>query len=68
MDTTVVELTRGELLCRLEAGAQRRRGLSARDLLRLYRAGTLEEPCEVADLLALADLLPDDDPLFAAAA
>jgi hypothetical protein len=68
MDATVVELTREELLRRLEEGARRRRGVSARELLRLYRSGSLEEPCAVADLLALADLLPDDDPLLAVAA
>ena len=67
MATTTVELTREQILARLEAGAQRRRRLSARELLLRYRAGKLEEPCEVADLLALADLLPHSDPIFAAA-
>ncbi len=66
MEQTVLELTRNEILRRLEAGAGRRRGLSAHELLRLYRTGKLEEPCGVADLLALADLLPDNDPLLAA--
>ena len=65
MDRAVLELTRDDILQRLEAGAQRRRGLSAHELLRLYRTGKLEEPCGVADLLALADLLPDNDPLLA---
>lgn len=65
--TTIVELGRDEILTRLETGAQRRRGLSAKELVRRYRAGELEDPCEVADLLALADLLRDDDPLFVAA-
>jgi hypothetical protein len=64
----VLEVTRDDILARLESGARRRRGLSAADLLARYRAGSLDEPCEVADLLALADLLPADDPLFAAAA
>ena len=68
MEPTTIELTREDILRRLETGAWHRRGMSARDLLRLYRAGKLEDPCEVADLLALADLLPDDDPLFCAAA
>lgn len=65
--TNVVELTREDILKRLEDGAQRRRGLSARELVFRYRRGVLDEPCEVADLLALADLLREDDALFAAA-
>ncbi len=65
--TTILELKRDEILTRLERGAQRRRGLSAQELVCRYRVGKLEDPCEVADLLALADLLPDDDPLFVAA-
>ncbi len=65
--TTILELKRDEILARLETGARRRRGLSAQELVRRYHVGKLEDPCEVADLLALADLLPDDDPLFVAA-
>jgi hypothetical protein len=61
----VLELTREEILDRLERGAQRRRGITARDLVRSYRAGTLDDPGAVADLLALAYLLPEDDPIFA---
>jgi hypothetical protein len=41
--------------------------MSAAELFARYRDGSLDEPCDVADLLALADLLPADDPLFAAA-
>jgi len=66
MEQTVLELTREQILARLEEGAGRRRRLSARDMLRLYRDGQLDEPCDVADLLALADLLPENDPVFAA--
>jgi len=66
MDQTVLELTREQILARLEEGAWRRRRLPARDMLRLYRDGKLDEPCDVADLLALADLLPENDPVFAA--
>jgi hypothetical protein len=62
-----VEYTRREILDRLEQGAQTRRGISAAKLLRAYRDGTLEEPGEVADLLALSDLLADNDPIFDAA-
>ena len=65
MERTVLELTRGEILERVEVGARRRRGLSASEMLQRYRAGTLDEPCDVADLLALADLLPENDPVFA---
>ena len=68
MERTTVELTRDEIIRRLEVGARRRRGMSARDLVRTFRSGKLEEPCEVADLLALADLLRDDDPLLVDAA
>ena len=64
---SIVELTREELVERLEQEALRRRGMSARDLLLAYRRGSLEDPGEVADLLALASLLPENDPLLAAA-
>ena len=64
---TTVELTRENIIERLERGARDRRGLSAREMIVRFRSGQLEEPCDVADLLALADLLPDDDPLLAAA-
>ena len=64
---SIVELTREELVERLEQEALRRRGMSARDLLLAYRRGRLDDPGEVADLLALASLLPEDDPLLAAA-
>ena len=60
----VLELTREEILDRIERGAQRRRKMCARDLIRAYRAGQLDDPGGVADLLALANLLPDDDPIF----
>jgi hypothetical protein len=60
----LIELTREQILERLEQGAQRRRGVSARELLQAYIAGRLEDPGAVADLLMLADLLPEDDPLL----
>lgn len=62
----MIELTREELIARLDREARQRRGLSARELLRAYRAAQLDQPGEVADLLALAGLLPDDDPLLVA--
>lgn len=64
---SIVELTRDELASRLEEESLRRRGISARELLRAYRQGALADPGDVADLLALAGLLPEDDPLFAPA-
>ncbi len=60
----ILELTRDEILKRLEDGARRRLGMSAGDMLRAYRAGALADPGRVADLLGLADLLRDDDPIF----
>ena len=64
---TTVQFTRAEILERLEKGAQACRGMSASELVRAYRAGQLEEPGEIAALLTLADLLPDDDPILTAA-
>lgn len=67
-EADVLELTREEIIARIEEGARRRLGMSAGDLVRKYRRGQLDEPGAVADLLALANLLPDTDPLFADAA
>ena len=65
MDTVpVLEWTRDDILKRLDDGAWRRLHLSAEEMLRAYRAGRLDDPGRVADLLVLADLLPNDDPLF----
>lgn len=65
MDTTpVLELTRSEILERIERGARRRLGVSARELLCAYRHGRLDDPGKVADLLVLADLLAPDDPVL----
>lgn len=61
------EWTRDEIAGLIEDQAMARRGMSALALIQSYREGTLEEPGEVADLLALAYLLPDSDPLFVAA-
>jgi hypothetical protein len=62
-----VTLTRKEIIEELERECQRRLGISAAELFRQYREGRLAEPGAVADLLILADLLPEDDALFAAA-
>src|SRR5687767_10133704 len=63
-ESDIVELTRDEIVERIEKGAQRRACSSAYELLRQYRAGKLQDPGSVADLLALSNLLPDDDPVF----
>ena len=61
----VLQLTRSQLISRIERGAKQRGLLSsAEDLIRAYRQGELEDPSAVADLVGLASLLPDDDPLF----
>jgi len=67
-NSEVLELTREEIIARIEEGAWQRLRMSARDLVRKYRSGQLDEPGAVADLLALSNLLPDNDPLFADAA
>ena len=60
----VIQLTREDIAERLEQGARRRLGMSAEEFVRAYREGRLQEPCQVADLLALAQLLTAEDPLF----
>jgi len=62
----VRELTREEIVDLIDKHARTRRGISGEDLLRSWRDGNLDAPGEVADLLALAELLPEDDPLLAA--
>jgi len=62
-----LEMTRDEIIAALEDGARTRLNLSAVELLRRYRLGDLQDPGCVADLLVLADLLPDDDVIFQAA-
>jgi len=58
------ELTRDEIIAEMERVAQQRRHLSAADVMRAYRSGTLEDAGELADVIVLATLLPADDPLF----
>ena len=60
----ILELSRDEIVRRLEHGARRRLHMSARELVEAYRAGCLADPGAVADLLALASLLVETDPLF----
>lgn len=61
----IQNLTRKEIYEYIDKTAWKRIGISANELLRSYREGALEDPGAVADLLILADLLPDDDPVFA---
>ena len=66
-ENVVVELTRDDILNRIDRGAQQRLGISGRALLCAYRARRLQDPGRVADLLVLADLLPEEDWLLAGA-
>ena len=62
-----LEFSRDQIIAMLEDGARDRLGVSASELLRAYRQGRLQDPGDVADLIVLAQLLDEDDPLFAAA-
>jgi len=61
----VLTFTREQIIAIIEREAQKRLGLSARELFRRYSKGLLEDPGEVSDLIVVADLLPEDDELFA---
>jgi hypothetical protein len=56
-----LELSREQIVAEMERVARRRRHTSAAEVVRQYRAGTLEAPGELADLLVLGDLLDSDD-------
>ncbi len=60
----VLELTRDQIVTRIERGAKQRLNLGVEDFIARYRAGRLEDSAAVADLVALAALLRDDDKLF----
>lgn len=66
-NTPTLELTRAEIAQQLDREARRRLGISGEDLVSRYRQGLLKDCGRVADLLVLASLLAEDDPLFAAA-
>jgi hypothetical protein len=57
-------LTRDEIVDMIDEHARKRRGYSARHLLRAYRTGRLDQPGEFGDLLCVAGLLDDDDPIW----
>jgi len=63
----VLTLTREQIIAIIEREAQKRLGLSARDLFRRHANGDLDDPGRVSDLVILSHLLPEDDELFAAA-
>jgi hypothetical protein len=66
-ESDTLDLTREQIVELLDREAQRRLGKPWQELVKLYRVGKLEDCGQFADLLALANLLTNDDPLFAAA-
>jgi hypothetical protein len=60
-----LELTRDEIIKEIDRVARLRCGMSGADVIRAYRAGMLDDPGRVGDVLVLADLLDSDDPIFA---
>jgi hypothetical protein len=65
VDTSELVLSREEIVARLESGAREQLDCDASEMIARWRAGALTDAGEVADLLILADLLGEDDPLFA---
>ena len=64
MRTPVLELNHDQIVTRIERGTKQRLKMGVQDFIDLYRAGRLPDPGRVADLTALAALLPDTDPFF----
>ena len=60
-----LELTRDEIVAEMERVALSRRGVSAAELIAWYRAGILDDPGQVGDVLVLAGLLDPSDAYFA---
>lgn len=48
------------VLKEIDAVARERRGMSAEEFLVAYHDGSLDDPGEMADLIVLADLLPEE--------
>ena len=65
-DTTPVvqEVSREDVLRLIDEQAQLRRGISGAELLCAYRAGRLDNPGELADILVYSDLLSPADTVF----
>lgn len=66
-NNTTLEFSREQIAQQLDREAMRRLGIDGKELIRRYKAGLLNDCGKVADLLALTNLLAEDDPLFAAA-
>lgn len=64
MRTPVLELNRDQIVTRIERETKQRLKMGVQDFIDLYRTGRLPDPGRVADLAALAALLPDTDPFF----
>ncbi len=60
----VEKLSREQIVDILETKSRKRLGISAKQLLKRYRAVKLDDVGEVADLVILASGLPKNDPLF----
>lgn len=66
--STVIELTREQIVQAIGEESERRLGIRGEELVRRYKSGDLKGDCsKFADVLALASLLNEDDPLFVAA-
>jgi len=61
----ILKLSRDEILSRIDCAAQQRLRMSGPELLRAYKAGRLVDSGSVADVIVLANLLAEDDPVFA---
>lgn len=62
-DVPIIELSRDDIVHQIDAAAHDRRGMSGSELLTAFAEGRLDDPGDVADILVIADLLPDDDPI-----
>ena len=62
---SVLKLSREEILGQIERAAQERLHMSGAEMLRCYKAGRLRDLGSVADVIVLANLLAEDDPIFA---
>ena len=63
-EAVYVELTQDEIVKRIESEARNRLGMSARDMVRMFLNGRLEDPGDIIDLIGLASMLDTDHPLY----